>query len=98
MPGVELPELRLKVRVQGRHPWFFRKMIDKPKRRLPAGSVVRVADRNGRFVGTGFYNPRTDLALRMLAREPVEDVAGFLRATLDAAIDLRERTPVDTGF
>src|SRR5262245_28019070 len=63
---VSLPELRLKIKVTGRHPWFFRKMIAKPERPLPAGDAVRVLDRDGQPVGVGFYNPRTELALRML--------------------------------
>ena len=59
-----LPEVELKVRVTGRHPWFYRKMIAKPERRLPAGSAVRVRDRAGQDIGVGFYNPRCELALR----------------------------------
>ena len=78
------------MRVTGRHPWFFRKMIRKPKVRIPAGAAVRVVDREGRPVGTGFYNPRTELALRMLAREPVADVDEHLLRLLDGAIDVRE--------
>ncbi|MEE2888081.1 MAG: RlmI/RlmK family 23S rRNA methyltransferase, partial [Planctomycetota bacterium] len=57
----------------GRHPHFFRKMIRKPQDVLPAGGAVFVRDKDGKPVGTGFYNPRTELALRMLARQPVED-------------------------
>lgn len=86
-----LPELVLKVRVQGRHPWFYRKMIRKPERPLRSGGAVQVVDRERRFVGVGFYNPRTELALRMLAREPVEDPGAYLVAALDRALDLREQ-------
>lgn len=85
-----LPEIRLKVRVQGRHPLFYRKMIRKPDRPLPAGGPVFVRDKNGRPVGTGFYNPRTELALRMLARESVPDVEKYLPRRLDDACDLRD--------
>ncbi|MCC6784150.1 MAG: class I SAM-dependent rRNA methyltransferase [Planctomycetes bacterium] len=89
-----LPELRLKIRVHGRHPWFFRKMIQRPERVVPAGSCVRVVDRDGRAVGIGFYNPRTELALRMVAREgdahASEDADAMLAALLDAALALRE--------
>ncbi len=84
-----LPELHLKVRATGRHPWFFRKMIRKPERSLPAGGAVLVRDRTGRAIGTGFYNPRTELALRMLADTPVEDVEALLLRRLDEALGLR---------
>ncbi|MCA8943357.1 MAG: class I SAM-dependent rRNA methyltransferase [Planctomycetes bacterium] len=81
--------MKLKVRVHGRHPWFYRKMIQRPAERIPAGSAVRVVDRAGKPVGTGFYNSRTDLALRMLDRARVDDPDAFLLDRLDAAIHLR---------
>ena len=85
-----LPELRLKVRAAGRHPWFYRKMIQKPKEPLRAGAPVKVRDREGRFIGCGFYNPRAELALRMFSDGEVRDVAHHFVAALDAAIRLRE--------
>jgi 23S rRNA (cytosine1962-C5)-methyltransferase len=83
-------ELRLKVRATGRHPWFYRKMIQKPAVPLPAGSVCKVKDRDGHLVGTGFYNPRAELALRMFADELVADVQNHFVQALRAATALRE--------
>ncbi|MFN3240542.1 MAG: class I SAM-dependent rRNA methyltransferase [Planctomycetota bacterium] len=88
--GRKLPELRLKVRALGRHPWFYRKMIQKPKEPLPAGSTVKVRDREGRLVGTGFYNPRAELALRMFSDGEVKDPQGHFVEQLNQAILLRE--------
>lgn len=90
--GRPLPELRLKVRAQGRHPWFYRKMVQKPAEPLPAGSAVTVRDRDGRLVGTGFYNPRAELALRMFADDVVDDVAAHFVECLRTAVRLREET------
>lgn len=87
-----LAELRLKVRVHGRHPWFYRKMIQKPDAQLPAGTPAIVRDRDGQLVGTGFYNPRAELALRMFADDVVEDVRGHFVQTLRLAVQLREET------
>jgi 23S rRNA (cytosine1962-C5)-methyltransferase len=86
------PELRLKIRVHGRHPWFYRKMIQKPDRPLPAGGAVRVRDRDGHLVGTGFYNPRAELALRMFADDAVDDVRSHFVQALRSAVQLREET------
>lgn len=86
-----LPEVRLKVRVQGRHPQFFRKMVRKPQERLPAGAAVFVKDREGKPVGTGFYNSRSEIALRMLARESVRDVDRFVLERLVDACELRDK-------
>lgn len=91
-PAVRRPELRLKVRAHGRHPWFYRKMIQKPDAAIPAGSVCTVRDREGRMVGTGFYNPRCELALRMFADGPVEDVRAHFVEALRRAVLLREQT------
>jgi len=77
--------------VKGRHPHFFRKMVRKPDRPLPAGGPVFVRDRDGKAVGTGFYNPRSELALRMLARQPVTDPTQYILERLDDACDLRDR-------
>ncbi len=79
------------VRVRGRHPWFYRKMIRKPKTPLTAGGVVHVVDRDLRPVGSGFYNPRTDLALRLFAHHEIEDPRRHFLQALEQAVLLRER-------
>ena len=84
------PELKLKIKVQGRHPWFYRKMIRRPERPIAAGSAVRVFDRDARFVGCGFYNGRTEKALRILDHGEVPDPESLLRERLARAIDYRE--------
>ncbi len=95
-------QLSLKIRVHGRHPWFYRKMVRKPSEPIPAGSAVRVVDRDRKFVGTGFYNPRTDLALRMLDRSEVRDPERFLRDKIRESVRWRHdvlRLPdVTTGY
>ena len=91
MTSRALPEVRLKVRAHGRHPWFYRKMVRKPERALPAGSPCKVRDREGRLVGTGFYNPRSELALRVFSDRAVADVPGHFVTALQAAVQLRER-------
>jgi 23S rRNA (cytosine1962-C5)-methyltransferase len=85
-----LPVVRLRVQVHGRHPWFFRKMLRKPEQPTAPGSIVEVVDRTGRPVGLGFFNPRCDLALRMLpgARRG-DDPDAFLRDLVRDAIRLR---------
>ena len=86
-----LPELRLKIRVNGRHPWFYRKMIVKPEAALPAGTPAKVRDREGRLVGTGFYNPRAELALRMFSDGVIDDPQAHFVEALRTAVLLREQ-------
>src|SRR5436190_12000654 len=76
-----LPQVRLKIARRSAHPWIFQKMVEKPAARLPAGSVVDVLDRDGQWVGRGFYNGHSRIALRVLTADPDEaiDTAFFAR-------------------
>lgn len=87
---VPIPSVQLQVRVRGRHPWFFRKMIRKPEKPLPAGSVVHVRDKDRKLVGSGFYNPRTDLALRVFTGDAITDPQRHFENALRDALHLRE--------
>ena len=89
---MELPTIQLRIRVTGRHPRFFRKQVQKPERPIAAGSMVFVKDKAGRPVGTGFYNSRSQIALRMLERGRTPCGPERVLDLLDAAIDLREKT------
>jgi 23S rRNA (cytosine1962-C5)-methyltransferase len=65
-------------------------MVEKPATKLPPGSVVDVIDRDGQWVGRGFYNGHSRIALRMLtanADEPID--AAFFARKLEHAIKLR---------
>jgi len=88
-PGV-LPLVRLKTRPARSGPWIYRKMVEKPRERIQAGSIVRVEDREGRAVGQGFYNPKSEIALRLLSRgagRPIDEE--WLRRAVRNAVSLR---------
>ena len=87
-----LHELTLKVRATGRHPWFYRKMVTKPNPPIPAGSICSVRDRDGRPCGSGFYNSRSELALRMFADHTITDPKKHFLEALERAVQLREQT------
>src|SRR6516162_6916768 len=85
-----LPVVRLKIVRRSSHPWIFQKMVEKPATRLPGGSVVDVVDRDGQWVGRGFYNGHSRIALRMLTTDPQEAVdAAFFTRRLERAVALR---------
>jgi 23S rRNA (cytosine1962-C5)-methyltransferase len=65
-------------------------MVARPEGRVPAGSIVRVEDRVGHPVGQAFYNPKSEIALRLLTRGeggPVND--RWLRRAIQNAVSLR---------
>jgi 23S rRNA (cytosine1962-C5)-methyltransferase len=86
----DLPAVRLKIERRSSHPWIFQKMVEKPATRLPPGSVVDILDRGGGWVGRGFYNGHSRIALRVLTADPDEAIdEAFFAARLGAAIRLR---------
>src|SRR5262245_45542697 len=85
-----LPQVRLKIARRSSHPWVFQKMVEKPATRLPGGSVVDVLDRDGQWVGRGFYNGHSRIALRILTSDPAEPIdAAFFARKLERAVRLR---------
>jgi 23S rRNA (cytosine1962-C5)-methyltransferase len=85
-----LPQVRLKIVRRSSHPWIFQKMVEKPASKLPPGSVVDVLDRDGQWVGRGFYNGHSRIALRLLTTDPTEPIdAAFFARKLDRAVQLR---------
>src|SRR5262245_52478415 len=69
-----LPTVRLKIERRSSHPWIFQKMVEKPAVRLPPGTVVDVLDRDGNWVGRGFHNGHSRIALRVLTTDPAEAI------------------------
>src|SRR5437660_71207 len=85
-----LPQVRLKITRRSSHPWIFQKMVEKPAQRLPGGSVVDIMDRDGQWVGRGFYNGHSRIALRVLTADREEAIdEAFLSRRLARAIQLR---------
>lgn len=83
------PVVRLRVSGTRGHLFFFRKMVEYPGRGLEAGSLVDVADRSGAFAGTGFYNPDSEIAIRLLSSRR-EEGDGFIEERLRAAAAMRQ--------
>src|SRR5437667_2311897 len=85
-----LPIVRLKIQRRSSHPWIFQKMVEKPAQRIPPGSVVDVQDRDGQWVGRGFYNGHSRITLRVLTTDANESVdAAFFARRLEGCVGLR---------
>ena len=72
------------------HPWIFSGAVDKVQGSPEETSLCRVLDARGRFICQGFYNPFSQIAIRVLTRgrEPV-DRSFFLRR-INEAIRMRK--------
>ena len=73
------------TRVRGGHPWIYASEIEKVEGAFENGDIVDVADFRGKFIGRGFYNPQSQISLRILTRrdEPC-DRDFFARRIRDA--------------
>lgn len=84
--------VRLKIARNSNHPWIFQKMVERPASRLAPGSVVEVEDRDGKWVGRGFYNGHSRIALRILTSDRQEALdADFFARRLARAIQWRRQ-------
>jgi 23S rRNA (cytosine1962-C5)-methyltransferase len=74
-------------------PWIFSNEIrmDEAAKSIAAGSIVNVRGEDGRSFGTGYFNPKSLIAVRLLAEDcDVAIDAGFFAARLSRALALRD--------
>ncbi len=97
-PAGTLPLIQLKTERHSNHPWIFQKMVEKPDPKPKPGTVVDIVDRDGHWVGRGFYNGHSRISLRVLTSNPDEaiDEAFFARKIADAVALRRELLKLDT--
>ena len=65
-----MPLVELSTRHQSDHPWVFRRMVGKADRNMAPGTLVEVHDKYGEFIGRGFFNPNSEISLRLLTLNP----------------------------
>jgi 23S rRNA (cytosine1962-C5)-methyltransferase len=85
-----LPTVKLKIVRRSSHPWIFQKMVEEPAERIPPGSVVDIVDKTGQWVGRGFFNWHSRIALRLLTENKDEAIdADFMARRIGRAVELR---------
>jgi 23S rRNA (cytosine1962-C5)-methyltransferase len=93
--SVQYPTASLKPHreesLQGGHLWIFSGALQQPPHWIEPGGLVDVKSSIGQFVARGYYNPRTDIAIRILTRNIEQDIdKDFLRKRIRSAVDLRK--------
>ena len=85
-----LPLVHLRNAWRSPHPWIFQKLVQKPAQRPKPGSLVDVVGEDGAWIGRGFYNGHSRIALRLLEKDPQVPVdAGWFAAKIATAVALR---------
>src|SRR3984893_13929839 len=93
-PSVKL-SARGVARLQGRHPWVYRSDVIEEKE-APPGSLVRVLDQSGKFLGTALYSSSSQIAIRMISHGSVADLPALLAERIPAAIGYRKELVSNT--
>jgi len=69
-------KVRLKKRIGQRvingHPWIFANEVQEVSGNIEAGEIVLVETADGKFLGQGYINPKSQILVRLLTREKDE--------------------------
>lgn len=77
-------------RVESGHPWVFASDIIEAKDVEP-GTAAEVYAQNQRFLGCGYYNPKSQISLRMLTKQKEQIDYKFIRKRINTAAEYRSR-------
>lgn len=79
-------------RVESGHPWVFANEVGRIEGALDAGDIVDLLSHDGKFIGRGYANPRSQILVRLLTRDRKEIIdAAFFHRRLDTAWKYRQR-------
>src|SRR5258707_11956082 len=89
-PTASLKPDREKSLLSG-HLWIFSGALQQPPSWIEAGGLVDVKSSTGQFFARGYYNPRTDISIRILTRSIEEPIDfEFFRKHIRSAMELRQ--------
>jgi len=78
------------LKVQKGNPWIHRRELTGPIDHIKPGSLVEVFTSTGDFVGRGYINPNSAIAVRLFSRNPDEEIEkDFFRKRIEQANQLR---------
>ncbi len=81
-------------RIRSGHLWVYRSDVRAAE--AEPGSVVRVTDETGNFVGRALFSSRSQITLRFLTRDDVAVDRNFLATRIRSAVEYRKRVVADT--
>ena len=88
LPVVHVINGRQKKLLQG-HPWVYGNEIERVEGEIVDGDLVTVVDFRGRYMGTGFYNSRSLITVRLLTHRQEEITDELIASRVKAACDYR---------
>ncbi|MBR6966431.1 MAG: class I SAM-dependent rRNA methyltransferase [Clostridia bacterium] len=76
-------------RVLDRHPWVFKSDIQRTDGNVQPGDIVSVMNSKGRFLAKAFYNPNSQIALRVMSYKEEEIDRAFIFRRVHEAVGYR---------
>jgi 23S rRNA (cytosine1962-C5)-methyltransferase len=83
-------------RLKDGHVWVYRSDVVSAEG-IPAGSLIKVTDHRGQLLGTALYSSSSQIAIRLISPEAVDDFPALLRQRIADAIAYRESIVHDTN-
>ena len=65
---------KISNRIAGGHPWIFANEVGKIENGIKAGDTVEVLFHDGKFVGKGYINPKSQIIVRLVTRDRNEEI------------------------
>ncbi|MFB9750582.1 class I SAM-dependent rRNA methyltransferase [Paenibacillus hodogayensis] len=85
-------ERKRKKRLEQGHPWVYANEIAKLEGECEPGDIVQVTSHTGQTLAYGYYNPKSQIAVRIVSYAPLEELdREFFAARIRQCMQLRER-------
>lgn len=87
--------LRRKIapRVQNGHPWIFMNEVDRVEGSPAPADIVEVFSHDGKWIGSGYYNPQSQIVIRILSRVKGQEInADFFKDKIRSCWQYRQQT------
>src|SRR6266404_584858 len=65
---------KISNRIANGHPWIFANEVEKMDDGIKAGDIVEVFFYDGKFVGKGYINPKSQMLIRLLTRSKKDEI------------------------
>ncbi|ULQ58274.1 class I SAM-dependent rRNA methyltransferase [Flavihumibacter rivuli] len=83
---------KISRRIENGHPWVFANEVGKVEGPLDGGDIVDLLTHDGKFVGRGYANPRSQILVRILTRNRQEEInEGFFLNRISEAWRYRQQ-------
>ena len=83
---------KISRRIESGHPWVFTNEVGKVEGPLDGGDIVDLLNHDGKFVGRGYSNPKSQILVRLLTRNKSEQIDDeFFMKRIRAAWEYRQK-------